>query len=165
MTRKLPTLHNICVRYESFGIFGQSSAGKTTIVSMITGALSKSSGNVWIGGYSLTHDLSTVHTLIGYCPQVIRPRFRRDFLLRNCYKSQFKGLLEDLTGYQTMRIIAMLRGYPDRRINYVIHRLAEEFYFTKHLHKAIKKYSGGTKRKLSVALTLIGNTAIVVLGR
>lgn len=72
--------------------------------------------------------------------------------------------MEDLTGYETMRIIAMLRGYPDYRIKYVINRLAEEFYFTKHLHKAIKKYSGGTKRKLSTALTLIGNTAIVVLG-
>lgn len=63
-----------------------------------------------------------------------------------------------------MRIIAMLRGYKDHRINYVIYRLAEEFYFLKHLHKPIKKYSGGTKRKLSTALTLIGNTAIIVLG-
>ncbi|XP_063706472.1 ATP-binding cassette sub-family A member 17-like [Culicoides brevitarsis] len=131
-------------RYECFGIFGRSSAGKTTTVNMISGVLLKSSGNVWIDGYSLSHHLFQVQKMIGYCPQ-------------------FNGLFEDLTGYETMKIIAMLRGYPKKRLNFIIKSLADDFFFAKHLHKPIKNYSGGTKRKLSVALTLIGNTAIVIL--
>jgi ATP-binding cassette, subfamily A (ABC1), member 3 len=61
-------------------------------------------------------------------------------------------LLDDLTGRETLKIFALLRGVPSSDIGRVSLQLAEELNFTKHLDKRVKAYSGGNKRKLSTAL-------------
>ena len=100
---------------------------------MLTGDETISSGEAWVDGLSVKTNMNQVHQRIGYCPQ-------------------FDALLDDLTGRETLRIFALLKGIPRRDISIVIAQLAEEFAFTKHLDKRIKAYSGGNKRKLSTAL-------------
>lgn len=100
---------------------------------MLTGDETISSGEAWVDGISIKTDMNKVHQRIGYCPQ-------------------FDALIDDLTGRETLRIFALLRGIPRNEINRVSLKLAEEFNFTKHLDKRIKAYSGGNKRKLSTAL-------------
>lgn len=120
-------------RGECFGLLGVNGAGKTSTFKMLTGDENISSGEAWVDGISVKTDMNKVHKRIGYCPQ-------------------FDALLDDLTGRETLRIFALLRGVPSLDIKKISEQLAEEFNFTKHLDKRIKAYSGGNKRKLSTAL-------------
>uniref|UniRef100_A0A182PES6 ABC transporter domain-containing protein n=1 Tax=Anopheles epiroticus TaxID=199890 RepID=A0A182PES6_9DIPT len=129
---------------ECFGLLGINGAGKTTTFKMMTGDEEISSGNAWVKGISLREDMNRAHRQIGYCPQ-------------------FDALLEDLTGRETLRIFALLRGVRKAEVKNVSYILAEELNFTKHLDKRTKAYSGGNKRKLSTALALLGNPSVVYL--
>ncbi|XP_040176029.1 ATP-binding cassette sub-family A member 3-like [Anopheles arabiensis] len=129
---------------ECFGLLGINGAGKTTTFKMMTGDEEISSGNAWVKGISLREDMNRAHRQIGYCPQ-------------------FDALLEDLTGRETLRIFALLRGVRKQEVKNVSYILAEELNFTKHLDKRTKAYSGGNKRKLSTALALLGNPSVVYL--
>lgn len=82
--------------------------------------------------------------MIGYCPQ-------------------FDALLDDLTGYETLLIFCLLRGVCYGDSKKVAVQLAQELDFYRHLHKRVKSYSGGNKRKLSTAIALIGNPPILYL--
>lgn len=92
----------------------------------------------------MKQQMSKVHQLIGYCPQ-------------------FDALLTDLTGRETLRIFSLLRGIPKNEIKEVTNKVSQELGFHKHLDKKIKNYSGGNKRKLSTALSLLGNPSLIFL--
>lgn len=111
---------------------------------MITGDISISSGDVFVKGLSLKTNRSEVHRKIGYCPQ-------------------FDALLEDLTGEQTLEIFGLLRGYQRQDILKMSSELANSLNFTKHIHKQIKNYSGGNKRKLSTAIAIMANPDVIYL--
>uniref|UniRef100_A0A182M226 ABC transporter domain-containing protein n=1 Tax=Anopheles culicifacies TaxID=139723 RepID=A0A182M226_9DIPT len=129
---------------ECFGLLGINGAGKTTTFKMMTGDEEISSGDAWVKGISLRADMNRAHRQIGYCPQ-------------------FDALLEDLTGRETLRIFALLRGVRKQEVKNVSYILSEELNFAKHLDKRTKAYSGGNKRKLSTALALLGNPSVVYL--
>ncbi|XP_053672341.1 phospholipid-transporting ATPase ABCA3-like [Anopheles nili] len=129
---------------ECFGLLGINGAGKTTTFKMMTGDEEISSGDAWVKGISLRTDMNQAHRQIGYCPQ-------------------FDALLEDLTGRETLRIFALLRGVRPEEVKHVSYTLAEQLNFMKHLDKRTKAYSGGNKRKLSTALALMGNPSVVYL--
>lgn len=111
---------------------------------MLTGDEKITYGEAWVRGISLKDDMHLVHQEIGYCPQ-------------------FDALIEDLTGRETLRIFCLLRGVPRPRIANVSMKLATDLNFLQHIDKKIKEYSGGNKRKLSTAVALIGNPAVVYL--
>lgn len=123
----------IIFRGECFGLLGVNGAGKTSTFKMLTGDETISSGEAWVEGVSIKTAMNKVHQRIGYCPQ-------------------FDALLDELTGRETLRIFALLKGIPRNEIHRVSMQLATEFNFVKHLDKRIKAYSGGNKRKLSTAL-------------
>lgn len=60
-------------------------------------------------------------------------------------------------------MFCLIRGVPRYEAKYVIEKLAQDFGFTKHLDKRVKNLSGGNKRKLSTAITLIGDPAVIYL--
>lgn len=82
--------------------------------------------------------------MLGYCPQ-------------------FDALLDELTGYETLIIFCLLRGVSYSDSKKVAVQLAHELDFYKHLHKRIRRYSGGNKRKLSTAIALVGNPPVIFL--
>ncbi|KAL9700792.1 hypothetical protein quinque_004233 [Culex quinquefasciatus] len=131
-------------RYECFGLLGINGAGKTTTFKMMTGDVRFSSGAAWVEGISLQSSMGEVYQRIGYCPQ-------------------FDALLDDLTGRETLRIYALLRGVRAEDIRGVTLTLAEDLNFLKHVDKKTKQYSGGNKRKLSTAIALMGNPSVVYL--
>ncbi|XP_058465475.1 phospholipid-transporting ATPase ABCA3-like isoform X2 [Malaya genurostris] len=75
----------------------------------------------------------------------------------------FDALLENLTGRETLKIYALLRGVRKVDISKVSVTLAEDLNFMKHIDKKAKEYSGGNKRKLSTALALMGNPSVIYL--
>ncbi|XP_035912164.1 ATP-binding cassette sub-family A member 3-like [Anopheles stephensi] len=129
---------------ECFGLLGVNGAGKTSTFRMLTGDRRITGGDAWVVGCSLRTQLPAVYRRIGYCPQ-------------------FDALLEDLTGRETLRIFARLRGIPSGSIAPITERLAVELNFALHLDKLVQAYSGGTRRKLSTALALLGDPVVVYL--
>lgn len=112
---------------------------------MLTGDHRISSGEAYVRGISLKNNMHEVHRIIGYCPQ-------------------FDALIEDLTGRETLELFSLLRGIHPDYIPLLSRRLATELNFMKHIDKRVFEYSGGNKRKLSTAVALIGNPAVVYLG-
>ena len=93
---------------------------------------------------SVHEDLSRARTVMGYCPQ-------------------FDGLQPNLTGREHLQFYAQVRGVPDELIEHTVNALLEKMSLTKYSERQAGTYSGGNKRKLSVAIALIGEPAVVLL--
>ena len=121
---------------ECFGLLGINGAGKTTTFKMITGDEPITSGDIFVNGYDVKRNIQRVQRQIGYCPQ-------------------FDGLLDQLTGKETLTLFCRLRGIRERDIPRIISDISRVLYFDMHIDKQVGKYSGGTKRKLSTAVVSI----------
>ncbi|XP_059511525.1 ATP-binding cassette sub-family A member 13-like isoform X2 [Stegostoma tigrinum] len=133
---------------ECFGLLGVNGAGKTTTFKMLTGDIRPSSGHAIIRtAAGSEQDIINTHvdgSLIGYCPQY----------------DALDGLL---TGWEHLYYYSRIRGIPEEIIKKYIHDLAHRLYLTAHVDKLVKTYSGGTKRKLSTVLALIGRPQVLLL--
>ncbi|KRF97412.1 uncharacterized protein Dwil_GK21220 [Drosophila willistoni] len=129
---------------ECFGLLGINGAGKTTTFKMLTGDSKITSGSAYVVGLNLKTQMRKVFPKIGYCPQ-------------------FNALFEELTGRETLRIFCLLRCIQRHRIKRICNDLANFFGFQPHVDKRVKHYSGGNKRKLSVAIAFIGNPMVLYL--
>eukprot|EP00736_Rhodelphis_marinus_P014162 Rmarinus@m.10137 len=129
---------------ECFGFLGINGAGKSTTMNMLTGDLQPTSGSASINGYDVVRDLKKAQRDVGYTPQT-------------------DPLLEWMTAREHLEIFGRLKGIPDDRI----HSLAEHIMISVGLGPFMDKcsgtYSGGTKRKLSLAIALIGQPKLVFL--
>ncbi|XP_016960530.1 ATP-binding cassette sub-family A member 17 isoform X2 [Drosophila biarmipes] len=128
---------------ECFGLLGASGAGKTSIFRMIVAESRMSAGNIYVKGNSLRENRNVAKKEIGYCPQ-------------------FDHLHGFLTGRQTLKIYCLLMGVPKYDIKLVIEQLAYDFGFLNQLDQKVHTYSGGTRRKLSLALALNGGSVVVM---
>lgn len=129
---------------ECFGLLGVNGAGKTSTFKMMTGDERITFGSAYVKGLNLASKMNDVYKEIGYCPQ-------------------FGALLENLTGRETLKIFCLLRGIQKKSINHISEELAKCFGFMKHIDKEIKEYSGGNKRKLSTAISVIGSPSVLYL--
>jgi len=129
---------------ECFGFLGQNGAGKTTTLSMLTSELYPTSGTARLHGFDLRTEAASARRFMGFCPQ-------HDVLDGR------------LTATETLHLFATIRGVPERDIARVSEALLARLGLLAHKDQAVSGYSGGTKRKLSVAVALIGNPAIVCL--
>jgi ABC-type multidrug transport system ATPase subunit len=130
---------------EVFAFLGTNGAGKTTTISILCGELTPTSGSGWIAGKNVEADMTEVRQQIGYCPQ-------------------FDALLELLTVEEHLYLISGLRGIPAGPVqDRVVQRLIRMCDLTRHSKKTAGSLSGGNKRKLSVAIALIGAPKVVFL--
>lgn len=131
-----------CAAGERFGLLGVNGAGKTTTLGMLTGDLQPTSGEAYICGLPL----SDPHTrkLIGFCPQT-------------------DPLLDLLTGWETLLFFGRVRGIPRPLLKQHCDDLIQKVGLQKHARKPCGTYSGGNKRKLSLAVALIGNPMVLFL--
>lgn len=129
---------------ECFGFFGVNGAGKSTTFGMITGDIRPTYGEVWHGPHEITQDRRKCQRNIGYCPQ-------------------YNPIIDELTGREMITLFASLRGVPDESTL----ALTEEMIILTGLidcaDKSCGNYSSGNKRRLSIALAVIGNPEIVLL--
>lgn len=129
---------------ECFGLLGFNGAGKTTTFKMLTGEETVSSGDAFVGGYSIRSDLRKVRQQIGYCPQ-------------------FDALLDHLTGRETLVMYARLRGIPERHIESCVENTLRGLLLEPYANKRVGTYSGGNKRKLSAGIALLGEPTVIFL--
>ncbi|XP_066131310.1 phospholipid-transporting ATPase ABCA3 [Saccopteryx bilineata] len=129
---------------ECFGLLGFNGAGKTTTFKMLTGEETITSGDAFVGGYSISSDIGKVRQRIGYCPQ-------------------FDALLDHMTGWETLVMYARLRGIPERHISACVENTLRGLLLEPHANKLVRNYSGGNKRKLSTGIALLGEPAVIFL--
>lgn len=79
------------------------------------------------------------------------------------YCPQFDALLPYLTGYETLQLFARLRGIQEALLNTEIDQLLSDLKLTDLAHVLVSRYSGGNRRKLSVAIALVGETPLICL--
>lgn len=127
-----------------FGLLGINGAGKTTTFRMLTGDLSTTRGNAYAGGFELMASMGEYQSQIGYCPQ-------------------FDALLDRLNSFETLQLYGRLRGIPDHAIKLEVNRLIKKVDLQMHASRMCRNYSGGNKRKLSLAMALIGAPPVVLL--
>ena len=111
---------------------------------MITGDETIDQGTIFIDSLELNSNMRSAQRQMGYCPQ-------------------FDALLDLLTGEETLYMFARLRGVQEHLIPPIADALIDLLNLRKHAKKPVYAYSGGNKRKLSAAVALIGDPAIVFL--
>ncbi|WOL00337.1 ABC transporter A family member 7-like [Canna indica] len=131
---------------ECFGMLGPNGAGKTSFINMMIGLITPSSGTAYVQGMDIRTNMDEIYTSMGVCPQ-------HDLLwetLTGREHLMFYGRLKNLKG------AALLQAVEDslRSVNLFYGGVGD---------KQAGKYSGGMKRRLSVAISLIGDPKVVYM--
>ncbi|XP_077347910.1 glucosylceramide transporter ABCA12-like [Lithobates pipiens] len=133
---------------ECFGLLGVNGAGKSTLFKMLIGEIIPTCGKVMIrsskGNEVSIKSAYNEDIIIGYCPQ-------------NDALNNF------LTGREHLYYYCKLHEISKRDIHKVSSALAHRLDFDDHMDKLVGTYSRGTKRKLSMAIALIGKPQILLL--
>mmetsp|Transcript_34256 Transcript_34256/g.55413 ORF Transcript_34256/g.55413 Transcript_34256/m.55413 type:complete len:1506 (+) Transcript_34256:171-4688(+) len=127
-----------------FCLLGHNGAGKTTTFNMLTGLFAPTSGDAVIFGNSIIDDMEKIRKVMGVCPQ-------HDILWN------------ELTGREHLMVYAGFKGVPKNKVNAEVEERLKDVELTDSGNKSAGAYSGGMRRRLSVAIALIGNPAIVFL--
>ncbi|MGW0766250.1 ATP-binding cassette domain-containing protein [Streptomyces sp. NPDC002676] len=129
-----------------FSLLGPNGAGKTTAVKILSTLISPdpASGQIRVGGHDLATDPQAVRAAIGVTGQF----------------SAVDGLI---TGEENMLLMADLHHLSKREGRQVTAGLLERFDLTEAAKKPASTYSGGMKRRLDIAMTLVGNPRIIFL--
>ena len=127
-----------------YGLLGPNGAGKSTIMSMLTGIETADSGDGFINGSSITSELETARRSLGLCPQ-------------------FDALMDNLTAREHLVMLADIRGVPKQLVRRVVDRAIVDMSLTEKAGTVSKTYSGGNKRKLSVAMSIVANPKVTFL--
>jgi ABC-2 type transport system ATP-binding protein len=124
------------------GLLGPSGAGKTTLVRLIAGTDVADKGTVVVDGVTMP---------------------RLEVLERIGYMAQSDALYGELTGAQNMRFFGALYGLAGRRLADRMEACAAIVGLGGHLGKQVMLYSGGMKRRLSLAIALLHEPKILIL--
>jgi ABC-2 type transport system ATP-binding protein len=125
-----------------FALLGPNGAGKTTAVNVLTTLLKADAGTVRVAGHDVATATRQVRAAIGVT-------------------GQFAAVDELLTGRENLRLMADLKRV--RSAGQVVTRLLARFDLTEPADKLVSAYSGGMRRKLDLAMTLVGGPRIIFL--
>ncbi|HEU0042643.1 MAG TPA: ATP-binding cassette domain-containing protein [Jiangellaceae bacterium] len=127
-----------------FSLLGANGAGKTTTVKILSTLISADAGDVQVAGHDLAREPDAVRAVIGVT-------------------GQFSAVDDLLTGEENLMLMADLhhlaRGEGRRRAA----QLLEQFDLTEAGRKPASTYSGGMRRRLDLAMTLVGSPRVIFL--
>ncbi|MFF6948101.1 ATP-binding cassette domain-containing protein [Streptomyces iakyrus] len=127
-----------------FALLGPNGAGKTTAVKILSTLITADGGQAQVAGHDLAAAPDKVRAAIGVTGQF----------------SAVDGLI---TGEENMLLMADLHHLPRREGRRVAAELLERFDLTDAAKKPASTYSGGMKRRLDIAMTLVGDPRIIFL--
>jgi ABC-2 type transport system ATP-binding protein len=131
-------------RGEIVGLMGPSGAGKTTIIKVLTTEYPAESGQVAVGGYDLTTQSQSAKQVFGYVPQETQ-------------------LYEDLTFLQNVTYFGGQYGLDQAYLIERAQRLASVVELGDRINDKVGRFSGGQKKRVSVATALAHNPDLLVL--
>jgi len=130
---------------ECFGLLGINGAGKTSTMKMLTAEFPPTSGDAILDGFSVSRQPQKTRRRIGYCPQ-------------------FDAHFAHLTGREHVELYASIKGIPAHLVSEAAEeKLREVGLSTFDSNRLAAGYSGGMKRRLSLACATVGRPQIVFL--
>jgi ABC-2 type transport system ATP-binding protein len=127
-----------------FALLGPNGAGKTTMVRILSTLIRADAGDIRVGGHDVATEPDAVRALIGVT-------------------GQFSAVDNYLTGEENLRLMADLRHLGRTAGRARVAGLLERFGLTDAARKPLSAYSGGMRRRLDLAMTLVGNPAVIFL--
>lgn len=131
-------------RGEVFGLLGPNGAGKTTTLRMITTLLKPDAGQVKIFGHDTATEGRLARSLFGLT-------------------GQYASVDEDISARENLMIFARLNGLSRADAKARTAELLAEFSLEQSADKALKHFSGGMRRRLDLAVSLITRPALIFL--
>lgn len=128
-------------RGEVLGLFGQNGSGKSTLLDIIALAAKPDEGKVFFDGEELNSNLTAVRRRIGYVPQEI-------------------ALFEELTVRENLLCWSRL---PGKKAKARVQEVSEALNLLDISRKKISELSGGMKRRVNLAVALLGEPELIVL--
>jgi ABC-2 type transport system ATP-binding protein len=127
-----------------FALLGPNGAGKTTTVNVLTTLLKSDSGTVRVAGHDVATEAKAVRAVIGVT-------------------GQFAAVDDLLTGEENLRLMADLHHLGAAEGQRVVASLLDRFDLAESAQKMAATYSGGMRRKLDLAMTLVSRPQIIFL--
>jgi ABC-2 type transport system ATP-binding protein len=129
---------------EVFGLLGPNGSGKTTTINCLTGLLKPTKGSIRVGGFDTQTEGPKAREILGVSPQET-------------------AVYSYLTGRENVRLFGELYSVPkkllDARVDYVMEKVG----LIDESGRRVGKYSGGMKRRVSIAMALVRDPRIVLL--
>jgi ABC-2 type transport system ATP-binding protein len=129
---------------EIFGILGPNGAGKSTIVNILNTLVKPDTGDVIIDGVNSKDDGDTIKLTMGVVPQEI-------------------ALYEELSAYENLMFWGGLYKIPKKDLKAIVNNKLEAVDLVNRKDDKIKTFSGGMKRRINIACSLLHNPKILVL--
>jgi ABC-2 type transport system ATP-binding protein len=129
---------------EIFGVLGPNGAGKTTMLNMLATLLPIDGGEARIFGHDVRSEGHAVRQLIGVT-------------------GQFASVDENLTGAENLWMFGRLQGLSSKRAHSIADDLLAHFDLTEAARRPISQFSGGMRRRLDLAASLITRPALIFL--
>jgi ABC-2 type transport system ATP-binding protein len=142
---KLAVLKGVDLEVEAgsiFALLGSNGAGKTTVIRILATLLHADGGSASVAGFDVATQGADVRTAISLT-------------------GQFAAVDEVLSGRENLILVARLRHLPDAAG--IADDLLARFSLTEAGGRKVATYSGGMRRRLDIAMSLIGNPAVVFL--
>lgn len=129
---------------EIMALLGPNGAGKTTAISVISTLLPPTAGQVTVKGYSVQADPMAVRRCIGVVPQEL-------------------AIYDELSAQENLRFWGEMRGLSGRLLRDEIDAKLDLTGLTGRARDRVSTFSGGMKRRLNLAVGLLGNPPLVIL--
>jgi ABC-2 type transport system ATP-binding protein len=129
---------------ELFSLLGPNGAGKTTAIKMLCCLLRPSSGTAMIMGHDINEDPMAVKQIIDVSPQET-------------------AIAEHLNAWENLSLIGGIRGLAKEEVKKRSRELLEMVGLTKRAKEQVRKFSGGMKRRLSIAMALVSDPRVLFL--
>ncbi|NWF94791.1 MAG: ABC transporter ATP-binding protein [Candidatus Thorarchaeota archaeon] len=132
---------------EFLGIIGASGAGKTTVLRVLTGQISPTSGKAFVGGYDVTKKRALISLLVGYVPQI-----------------EHMSLYFDFSALQNAQFFGRCFGMRPKEIEARARSILQILGFDEDLMtKKVERLSGGERKRVSISLGMIHNPPVLLL--
>jgi ABC-2 type transport system ATP-binding protein len=129
---------------EIFGLLGPNGAGKTTTIRIMSTVLEADSGEITIGGHSIKAESEAVRSIIGVCPQDL-------------------ALYEDLSALDNMVFFGRMAGLTGEEARVQARTNLELMGLQERAKGRVAKFSGGMKRRINLAIALMGHPQLLFL--
>jgi ABC-2 type transport system ATP-binding protein len=127
-----------------FALLGPNGAGKTTTIQILSTLIGADAGQAYVAGHDVAHEPDSVRAVIGVT-------------------GQFSAVDNLLTGEENLHLMADLRHLGRREGRRRAAELLEQFDLVEAAGKPVATYSGGMKRRLDLAMGLVGDPRIIFL--
>ncbi|XP_044739757.1 ATP-binding cassette sub-family A member 10-like [Chrysoperla carnea] len=128
---------------ECFGLIGRNGEGKSTAFKILVGELMLINGNAWVCGYNVKTQINKIHSKIGYCPQL-------------------DALYNLFTVYSILKFFCLIRGHR-KYYKEIIEIISQQLDLKNELFKRIHTLNSGNKRKVSIAIAILGDPQVIIL--